>query len=450
MSSFHTYSDKYNSMRRVNQAIESIVCIKPGEGGALLWSWLYIFSLFLAYYVLRPIREELGVAGGVKNLPWLFSGTLIAMTLVNPLFSWVVKNWPREKFIAISYRFFMLNIALFILLLSLATSEQRVWIGRAFFIWVSVFNLFVISVFWSFVVDIFSAEQAKRLFAFLASGATLGGIVGSSLTSGLVEIIGQSWLLVVSIILLEFAVFAARRLSSISDSFKLPIEQKEAHQPLNGSLFAGIIHTFRSPYLLGIAFFILCYAVTSTILYFQQATIATQNFPDSASRTAFFASINLWINGITLVIQLFLTGRIIAWIGIAFTLCAMPLLSIVGFSGLAAFPGIGIFIIFQVTRSVSNYALTRPAREVLFTAVTREDRYKTKNFIDTVVYRTGDQVAAWSYAGLLAVGLSLTGIAVIAIPLSVAWLFLGLWLGLRQEKWQRQSNQHDLGEASKD
>lgn len=440
MDSIRLLPEKYKLMGRINLLLKKIVRINPGEGSALLWSWLYIFALFLAYYVLRPIREELGVAGGVKNLPWLFSGTLIAMTLINPLFAWVVKHWPREKFIAISYRFFMLNIALFILLLSFATSEQRVWIGRAFFIWVSVFNLFVISVFWSFVVDIFTAEQAKRLFAFLASGATVGGIVGSALTSGLVESIGQIWLLLISIIILEFAVLAARRLSVISDAFKLPIEQEESHRPLNGSLFTGITQTFRSPYLLGIAVFILCYAVTSTVLYFQQATIATQSFPDSASRTAFFASINLWINGITLVIQLFLTGRIIAWIGIAFTLCALPLLSVLGFAGLATVPGIGIFIVFQVARSVSNYALTRPAREVLFTAVSREERYKTKNFIDTVVYRMGDQVAAWSYAGLLAVGLSLTGIAAVAIPLSVVWLLLGLWLGQRQEKWQRQSN----------
>ncbi len=416
--------------------LRNIVRIKPGEGRALFWSWLYIFSLFLAYYMLRPIREELGVAGGVKNLPWLFTGTLAAMTVMNPLFAWSVRRWPRERFIAISYRFFMLNLVVFILLLTIATPEQRIWIGRAFFIWVSVFNLFVISVFWSFVVDVFSAEQAKRLFAFLASGATVGGIAGSALTSGLVESIGQNGLMTGSILLLEFALLAARRLSVISDAFKGPHEQAESHRPPGGGLFTGIVHTFRSPYLLGIAIFILCYSITSTVLYFQQASIAAENFADSASRTAFFADINLWINGITLGIQLFLTGRIMAWIGVAFTLCMMPLLSVLGFAGLAAFPGIGVFIAFQVIRSVSNYALTRPAREVLFTAVSREDRYKTKNFIDTVVYRAGDQVAAWSYAGLLVAGLGLTGIAVVAIPLSVIWFFLGLWLGKRQKKMQ--------------
>lgn len=419
---------------RFGKGLARIVRIHPGEGRALAWSWLYIFSLFLAYYVLRPIREELGVAGGVRNLPWLFTGTLIAMTAINPLFAWVVRRWPRERFIAIAYRFFMLNLVTFMVLLSNATPEQHVWIGRAFFIWVSVFNLFVISVFWSFVVDVFNAEQAKRLFGFLATGATVGGLAGSAVTSGLVEHWGQTWLMLVSIALLEVAVLATRRLSAISDAFKRPVEREEGHRPVGGGLFAGISHTFRSPYLLGIAFFILCYAVTSTVMYFQQATIAEQNFADREARTAFFASINLWVNGITLVIQLFLTGRIMGWVGVAVTLCALPLLSMVGFAGMAAFPSIAVFVVFQVARNVSNYALSRPAREVLFTAVSREDRYKTKNFIDTVVYRSGDQIAAWSYAGLLAIGLSLTGIAMLAVPLSALWLTLAFWLGRRQKR----------------
>ena len=214
---------------------------------------------------------------------------------------------------------------------------------------------------------------------------------------------------------------------------------------MGGGLFAGISHTFRSPYLLGIAFFILCYAVTSTVMYFQQATIAEQNFADREARTAFFASINLWVNGITLVIQLFLTGRIMGWVGVAVTLCALPLLSMVGFAGMAAFPSIAVFVVFQVARNVSNYALSRPAREVIFTAVSREDRYKTKNFIDTVCYRSGDQIAAWSYAGLLAIGLSLTGIAMLAVPLSALWLTLAFWLGRRQETWERKQTRSQEG-----
>ncbi|HEY8613775.1 MAG TPA: MFS transporter [Roseomonas sp.] len=422
----------YRGLRRV-------IDVRPAEARALAWSWLYVFALFLAYYVLRPIRDELGVAGGVRNLPWLFTGTLLAMLAVNPLFAYAVRRWPRERFIAIAYRFFMLNLLVFMVLLAMAGPAQHVWIGRAFFIWVSVFNLFVVSVFWSFVVDVFDGEQGKRLFGFLAAGATLGGIAGSALTSGFVERLGQNWLLLASIILLEVAVFASRRLSRISDAFQRPVDGGDPHKAVGGGIFAGMTHTFRSPYLLGIGFFILFYSVTSTFLYFQQATIAEANFPNRAARTAFFADIDFWVNVLTLVFQLFLTGRLMGWLGVALTLCALPLFSVAGFAALAASPTVGVFVAVQVIRRVSNFALARPTREVLFTSVPREDRYKAKNFIDTVVYRGGDQIGAWSYAGLAALGLGMTGIAIVAVPLSAIWLALSFWLGRRQERAEAAS-----------
>ena len=377
----------------------------------------------------------------MRNLPWLFTGTLLAMLAVNPLFAYAVRRWPRERFIAIAYRFFTLNLLIFMVLLTLATPEQHVWIGRAFFIWVSVFNLFVVSVFWSFIVDVFDAEQGKRLFGFLAAGATLGGIAGSSLTSGFVERLGQNWLLLASIILLEVAVFASRRLSRVSDAFQRPVRGDDPHRPVGGGIFAGMTHTFRSPYLLGIAFFILFYSVTSTVLYFQQATIAEANYPDRGARTAFFANIDFWVNVFTLVFQIFLTGRLMGFLGVAAMLCALPLFSVAGFATLAASPTVGVFVAVQVARRVSNFALTRPTRELLFTSVPREDRYKAKNFIDTVVYRGGDQVGSWAYTGLMGLGLSLTGIAIVAVPLSAIWLALSFWLGRRQERWERRRDE---------
>jgi AAA family ATP:ADP antiporter len=281
--------------------LQRVIDVRPAETRALAWSWLYVFALFLAYYVLRPIRDELGVAGGVRNLPWLFTGTLLAMLAVNPLFSWAVKHWPRERFVALTYRFFMVNLAAFLALLALATPAQHLWIGRVFFIWVSVFNLFVVSVFWSFIVDVFDAEQGKRLFGFLAAGATLGGIAGSALTSGFVEKLGQHWLLLASIALLEVAVFASRRLAGVSLAFRRPAAGDDPNRPVGGSVLAGFTHTFRSPYLLGIAVFMLLYTVTSTFLYFQQATIAEQHFTDRAARTAFLARIDLWVNVLTII-----------------------------------------------------------------------------------------------------------------------------------------------------
>lgn len=418
--------------------------VRPGEGRALAWAWVYVFALFLAYYVLRPIRDELGVAGGVKNLPWLFSGTLVAMLAANPLFGWAVRRWPRERFIALTYRFFMANLGAFMVLLAVATPAQHVWIGRAFFIWVSVFNLFVVSVFWSFIVDVFDAEQGKRLFGFLAAGATLGGIAGAALTTGFVEKLGQHWLLLAAIALLEAAVFAARRLGAECAGFRERAAGAEPERPLGGSIWAGLTHTLRSPYLAGIAVFMLLYTLTSTFLYFQQAGLAEAHFPDRAARTAFFANLDFWVNTLTLACQLLLTGRAMARLGVVATLAALPAFSVAGFAALAAAPTLAVFVVVQVARRVSNFAFARPAREVLYTVVSREDRYKAKSFIDTVVYRGGDQLASWGYAGLTALGLGLTGVAVVAVPLSVAWLGLSVWLGRRSsvagsaESLQRQ------------
>jgi AAA family ATP:ADP antiporter len=423
-------------MRRVTGA-------RPEELPALGWSLLYVISIFLAYYVLRPIRDELGTAGGVDQLPWLFTGTLLAMLAASPLFAYAVRRLPRERFIAIAYRFFSANLLVFTVLLAFATPEQEAWIGRAFFIWVSVFNLFVVSIFWSFTVDVFDGEQGKRLFGIVAAGATLGGLLGSALTAGLVEVIGRSGLMTVSILLIEVAIFASRRLSRVGNGFARPPLAEDPHEPVGGGVFAGVVHTFRSPYLLGLALFILFYSVTSTFLYFQQASIAAETFPDRAARTAFFASIDLYVNAITLLLQLFLTGRLIGWLGIAATLCALPLVSLVGFTLLAAYPTVGVFMAMQVARRVSNFALARPTREVLFTASAREDRYKAKSFIDTVVYRGGDQVASWSYAGLMGLGVTLSQVAIIAVPLSLIWL--GLSLALAHAHRRRETGQAVVG-----
>lgn len=422
---------------KVTKIVSKLVNVKSSETRALAWSWLYVFALFVAYYVLRPIRDELGVAGGIKNLPWLFSGTLLVMLLMNPVFGALVKHYPREKFIAYAYRFFSLNLIIFLLLLNYASPEQQIWIGRAFFIWVSVFNLFVVSVFWSLIVDVFNTEQGKRLFGFLAAGATTGGIAGSALTASLVTSVGQNWLLFGAIILLEIATLSAGRLVGYQRDSTDKRSNAVTEEGKDSGIFAGLTHTFRSPYLMGIAGFVMLYTITSTFLYYEQANIAQNVFSGRAERTAFFANIDLWVNCITLIFQLFFTGRLTQWLGLIAVLCILPVLSIVGFAALAFWPSLTMFIALQVARRVSNFALARPSREVLFTLVPREDRYKAKNFIDTVVYRGGDQIGSWAYAGLAAIGLTASGVALAAIPVSVIWLMIGGWLGWHQKKQKR-------------
>ncbi|MBM2802218.1 MAG: transporter [Deltaproteobacteria bacterium] len=397
------------------------------------WSWLYIFSVLFSYYILRPIRDEMGVAGGVENLPWLFTGTLLGMLAVNPPFAALVAKLPRVKFIAIAYRFFASNLLLFAALLYLASASQSIWIGRLFFIWASVFNLFVVSVFWALMVDVYDSEQSKRLFGFIAAGATLGSIFGSSVTAAFAKQVPAAYLLLGSALLLEAAVFCVRRLSQLSEALNRTPGAAREDAPIGGAILSGLAHALKSSYLINISLFLLLFAITSTFLYFQQAEIARKYFADRGARTAFFASVDLWVNILTLGAQLLLTGRALKRIGVALTLALLPLLSIFGFGALAWAPAMAVLVAFQVIRRAGNFAFARPTREVLFTVVPREDKYKAKSFIDTVVYRLGDQVGAWSYAGLGALGLAMTGISLVAVPISIVWLLNSLWLGRRQK-----------------
>lgn len=410
-----------------------MINVRPEEVRALAWSWLYIFSVLSSYYIIRPIRDEMGVAGGVGNLPWLFTGTLVGMMAVNPPFAALVKKLPRERFISIAYRFFITNLLVFVLLLKASTAAQSIWVGRGFFIWTSIFNLFVVSVFWALMVDVFNAEQGKRLFGFIAAGATLGGIAGSSLTATLAPYVEPTHLLLASAALLEVAVFSVRHLSRLSEALRLRPTARAEEAPIGGTVFSGLTHAFKSPYLLSISLYILLFAITSTLLYFQQAAIVDHSFADRPARTAFFAQVDLTVNVLTLGTQLFLTGRLLRVLGVALTLIIIPGLTVVGFVTLALVPTIVIIVMFQVLRRAGNFAVARPTREVLFTVIPREDKYKAKSFIDTVVYRAGDQIGAWSYGLLSFLGLGMTGIAIAAIPISAAWVLNSLWLGRRQE-----------------
>jgi AAA family ATP:ADP antiporter len=413
--------------------LRRLIDVTAAELPALGWCWLYIFSLLASYYILRPIRDQMGVAGGVNNLPWLFTGTLVVMLILNVPFSALVKLLPRKQFISLSYRFFAVSILAFGAALHVATTDQAVWVGRFFFIWISVFNLFVVSIFWSMVVDIFSPEQGKRLFGFIAAGATLGAIVGSSLTVSLARTVQPAVLMVGAAMLLEVSTWCVRRLSRLSATMSDRPDREREEEPIGGGVMSGLIDSIRSPYLLNTAIFLLLYAMTSTFLYFSQASVVSESFTNRGAQTAFFATIDLTVNTITLFIQVFLTGRLVGWLGIAVVLSLLPVVSIFGFGAIYLMPTLAAVAVFQVARRAGNFALTQPARQILYTVVSREDRYKAKNFIDTAIYRAGDQVGAWSYAVIGLVGWGIKEAGVVSIVLSALWLFNSLWLGKRQE-----------------
>ena len=443
--------------------LRKAVDVRPNEVRALLLACVFNFVILGSYYVVRPIRDDIAAAGGVENLSWMFTGTLVAMLLANAAFSAIVARMPRRKFLPIAYRFFSANLIIFYFLMRALTPAQNVWVGYAFYVWVSVFNLFVLTLFWAFMTDVFDSEQAKRLFAFIAVGGELGAIAGPIVTASLVQRLGPANLLLVTAALLEIAPWCVKWFPAAQASEQQPADlsppnrarahapdrrgvkdghmhkhdsdpqpDKGAEQPIGGGIVTGIAHVFRSPYLLGICAFMLLHSITATFVYFQQADITGHQFHDRAARTAFFAQLDLAVNTLTVLVQLFVTGRFLKWFGVGLTLAFLPVLSLLGFLGMGFVPVLGLLAVFQVLRRAGNFAVTRPAREVLFTVLRREDKYKAKSFIDTFVYRAGDQIGAWSYTLLTWLGLGLTGVSFVATPLVALWCALSIWLGKKQ------------------
>jgi ATP:ADP antiporter, AAA family len=405
---------------------------EPGELKAVLLAFAYFFFLLSSYYILRPLRDEAGVAGGVNKLPWLFSGTFAAMLVAVPAFSALAARLPRHRFIPISYRFFVANIVVFWALF--LTGTWKVGASRAFFIWTSVYNLFVVSVFWSFMADIFRHEQGARLFGFIAAGGSAGALAGPLLTTWLVKPLGTTHLLLVSAVFLEFAVQcvgALHRWSSAHGS--RPRERAGDQQPLGGDFLSGIRVVFQSRFLLAICAYILLLTATSTFLYFEQAQIVVHASGDPRVRTALFAKIDLAVNVLTLVLQAFVTGRLVRRVGIRVALAILPVLTVAGFVVLALAPAVAAILIVQAVRRAVHFAVERPSREILFTDVDREQRYKSKNFIDTVVYRGGDAATAWISAGLSALGLGIVPVSAAAVGLSLVWLWNSLSLARKDE-----------------
>lgn len=419
--------------------------IAPAELGAAGWAFAYFFSLLSSYYILRPVRDEMGILGGVENLQWLFTGTFIAMLAAVPLYGAAVRRFPRKRLLPLVYYFFILNVLAFYALFRSGVEEA--WLARAFFIWVSVFNLFVVSVFWTFMADLFSNAQAKRLFGFIAAGGSAGAIAGPAVTALAAGSLGTVNLLLISAALFGVAVVCIHRLLAWHNPAP-PTSSAQAREPLGGSALAGFTLLVRSPYLLGIGLFILLYTTLSTFLYFEQAHIVRGAFDDSGQRTALFAAIDLAVNTLTILTQLFLTSRLVERLGLPVTLALIPAFLVLGFAALAAAPVLAVLVAVQVLRRAGNYAVSRPAREMLFTVVGREARYKAKSVIDTVVYRGGDAVSGWAFAGLTAAGLGLSAIAWIGVPLAMAWLLVGLWLGRYQERLRNASDIGEVGRAA--
>jgi len=402
----------------VTSLLYRVLRARPGELPAVAWAFAYFFLLLCGYYILRPVRDALAVEAGARALQWLFTATFLAMLALVPVFGWLSARLPRTKLLPAVYGFFTLNLLGFSLYMS----------PLVFFVWLSVFNLFPVSVFWSYMADLFDTAQAARLYGAIAAGGSCGAIAGP-LIAGLLS--SHQTMLLASAALLALTIPCILMLARWSRAQGTQMRRSgdpPPDAPLGGSILAGVRAALGSPFLLAICGYLLCYTALSTALYFQQVAIVKDAVPDMAERTRLFANVDLAVNSLTLVLQILAFSRLTALLGPGWLLAAVPLVSVAGFLWLGATPTLAALIVFGVTRRVGEFAVSKPAREALFTIVPREDRYKAKNFIDTVVYRGGDALSGWIFGGVS---------AFVAAGVSAGWTGIAFFLGARMKSWTR-------------
>ncbi len=408
------------------RALQRVVAVRRHEVAATLWSTALFFSVLCSYYVIRPLRDAMGITGGVTSLQWMFTATFAAMLLAVPLFAAVVARWPRQVFMPWVFRGFALQLLGFFA--AMQAGAAPVTLARVFYVWAAVFSLFVVSVFWEYMADLWRREQAERLFGFIAAGGTAGALVGPVLAGQLAPRVDLAWLLLLSLLGLELAALCVRRLGRVAATAAGP-DAPTSEAAIGGGLFAGFTLVLASPHLLAICGYVLLLSITGTFLYFEQMTIVEAAIADAGARTALFAHVDLAVNAVTIVLQTAVLGRLVPRVGLGWTLAVLPIVTLAALLTIAAAPLLAVVVVVQVARRAADYALAKPAREVLFTQVPREAKYKAKSFIDTVVYRGGDALSAWAFRGAAGLGLGLSGLALLATPVAALWIAAGFRLG---------------------
>lgn len=415
---------------RFPTTIASLTGAESEELVPLCWSFLYFFCLLCGYYMLRPVRDEMAIQGGVQHLPWMMTATFVTLLTATPFFGYLSARLPRDRLLLSVYAFFGSHLIGFFLIMSSHVAPQ--WIARLFFVWLSVFNLFVVSVFWSFMADIFTPDQGSRLFSVIAAGGSTGAVLGPLLTTVLTYAVPIPALMLVSTGFLAVCWFCIRALDVWS-------RQRPARgidrggEAIGGGTWAGMRLALSSPYLLGICGYLFCLTTTATFLYLEQTRLIGEQIVSPQGRTRLFAMMDLAVNVLTFVTQFFVTGPMIRRFGLASALVVLPAVSVAGFALVGLMPLLLVFIFFTVVRRVGEYAIAKPAREVLFTVLTREEKYKAKNFIDTAVSRGGDAATGWMVSMVKTLGVGVTQMALVLVPLAGLWAWLG-WSLAKQEE----------------
>lgn len=413
--------------------LQQFTNVRRNELAATLTAGLFFFFVLTALMLLRPAREALGMQRGIESIRWLFIGTVVVTLAVNPLFGLLVSRFRRMAFVTATYLFFAAGLIGFYGLLVLAPSHVGEHSGQLFYVWFSVFNLFATMLFWAVMSDRFTHEQSKRLFGIIAVGGTLGAIFGPWLASVLAKPLGTPMLLPIAAGFLVLALGAAWWLMRLNADRPRPSTQSSPENDeagvIGGSAWEGFQAVFRSPFLLGICAYVLILAVMSTLIYFTRLQMVAALGTNLDMRTAKFAQIDMITQIATLLLQALITGHLMRRLGIALTLALLPLTTLLGFLGLVMVGSLAALIAFEAAFKAVQRGVMRPARETLFTTVSRSDRYKAKAFIDTFVYRAGDVVGAQTEGFLSKLGMGLAALAAFAIPLALVWAALGWWLG---------------------
>jgi len=393
--------------------------IRQGEWPRFLLAFSYFFFLLAGYFMLRPIRGTVS-ANHSESLHLLYTATFVSMLLIVPVFGWLVSKFRRGRFIPGIYLFFISNLIFFAF--AFEGDATNDWVQYGFYVWLSVFNLFVVSIFWSFMADIFHPDQAQRLFASIMAGGSLGAICGPLLTANWIGDIGSGGIMTLAIICL----LVATGFAIILGRFERHRQQNQPTQIIGGSIWEGAVHVFKSKYMLLICLLMLTHNLTSTFLYNGLAVLVDQNILGFAERTEFFSYVDLIVQILAFTFQLLITSRLVMYLGMPRTIILPPILLAAGFTLLGSSLGLVLFAAVQVAQRALNYGLLGPVKEMLFTVVDRETKYKSKNFIDTVVYRGSDVTASWIFKGLMVAGFSIGQVAWIYLPILAVW-GLGAW-----------------------
>jgi AAA family ATP:ADP antiporter len=411
-----------------NNSVSFFPSIEKKEVFTLLKAFLFFFFVLASWYALRPVRNELAVQGGIYNLPWLLMGVMLAMLIINPIYSWLVSRISQNKIILYIYSFFILNLIIFLSLWSFTGEEGRIWTGRAFYIWANVYSFFVVSIFWVTMINFFDHTDSKRFFGIISAGGSLGAFFGSSVAryfsteicgNTSISDLGPMSLIIFSIFSLLFAIYFSR-------SFKPTRIEADSSEEIGGSSLEAVQNIFKDPAIRNLGIYVVLFTMLMTTSWMISLGIVEEWSNDPCERTGLFARIEQIVTPLTLIMQVFLASYVLRKIGSLTVLTIYGLLFAMAFMAYSFFPNITTVMMVVISLRIFEYGLNKPTRESIYTKLKQQDRYKSTVFIDTFLARSGDVIGGWFVRGLVGTGIAVLSVTWAALPFAMLISFMGL------------------------